>query len=370
MLLSGIDLHKRDLVIATVDAVGTVIDQRRLRASPAAVLQYFRRLPGPHHAVVEATGSWYWIADLPRAHEIDLTLGHAKRLKAISEAKVRTDKVDSLTLAHLLRADLIPEAHMISAELRALRDVMRARLTLVTKRTSTRDSISRLLEKYNVASTAALPTWAQLQARCFEEQIELLTRQIKDLEHALLPELLPTAAVQRLLWIPGLGKINAFTIYLEIDAIERFADVRIFLSYARPVPGSDNSGGRTRHKRSKEGNRCRKLAFSHAAVRAIQYYPEIKSFYKKQLRRNPKAMARGMVAKELGRIVYFVPKSGEPYNGIFKGKALSRCHRTPRTPARQSPPRFASAGRRRQPGSACQGRATKRNAPAAARPRS
>lgn len=39
----------------------------------------------------------------------------AKLLKAIAYAKVKTDAVDSTTLAHLLRAGLVPEAHMISA---------------------------------------------------------------------------------------------------------------------------------------------------------------------------------------------------------------------------------------------------------------
>lgn len=336
MHLSGIDLHKRDLVIGTVAPSGDVVEQRRLRATPAAVAQYFERFPTPHRAVVEATGSWYWLADQLRAQGIDLVLAHAKGVKAITAAKVKTDQVDSLTLAHLLRADLIPEAHMISPELRGLRDVMRTRLTLVSKRSSARNSIHRLLEKYNASAPVALPVWAQMQAGCFEEQIALLTRQIKALEHALLPELLPTEAVQHLLWIPGLGKINAFTIYLEIDDIERFPALGNFLSYCRLVPGADNSGGKVRHRQSKEGNRYLKLAFSHAAVRAIQYYPEIKQFYQKQLRRKPKAIARGMIAKELGKIVYFVLKSGEAYDGTFKGKALTKS-KLPEWPRRPSP---------------------------------
>jgi hypothetical protein len=40
MHLSGIDLHKRDLVIGTVATSGEVVEQRRLRATPAAVAQY------------------------------------------------------------------------------------------------------------------------------------------------------------------------------------------------------------------------------------------------------------------------------------------------------------------------------------------
>jgi hypothetical protein len=41
MLTLGIDLHKRDLVIATVDAEGAEIEHKRVRAREAEVLRYF-----------------------------------------------------------------------------------------------------------------------------------------------------------------------------------------------------------------------------------------------------------------------------------------------------------------------------------------
>jgi transposase len=78
-------------------------------------------------------------------------LAHAKYLKAISYAKVKTDKVDSHTLAQLLRLNLIPAAHQISPEKRGLRDMMRARLRMVHKKTSCLNSIHRLLEKFNLS---------------------------------------------------------------------------------------------------------------------------------------------------------------------------------------------------------------------------
>lgn len=124
-------------------------------------------------------------------------------------------------------------------------------------------------------SVASLPPLAQLQAACQEEQIALLEPQRKRLEKSLLAHLVPNEDVQRLLWIPGGGKITAFTLYLRIDGIERFATERDFFSYCRLVPGADHSGGTVRHKRSKEGNRYLKIAFSNAVVRAVQYYPEI-----------------------------------------------------------------------------------------------
>lgn len=72
---------------------------------------------------------------------IALRLGHAKYLKAISYAKVKTDAVDPATLAQLLRVELIPEGHMISDANREIRDVLRARLLLVS-RTIAADGVS------------------------------------------------------------------------------------------------------------------------------------------------------------------------------------------------------------------------------------
>ena len=64
---------------------------------------------------------------------IDLRLAHAKYLKAISYAKVKTDAVDAPTMAQLLRVQLIPEAHMNGEGTRDVRDLLRARLLLVRR---------------------------------------------------------------------------------------------------------------------------------------------------------------------------------------------------------------------------------------------
>ena len=114
---------------------------------------------------------------------------------------------------------------------------------------------------------------------------------------------------------------------LEIDGVQRFGAVRPFVSYCRLVPGAKNSGGRDRHKRTKDGSRYLTLASSHAAVRAIQYYPEVRAFYRAKLRAKGPMVARALVAKELARIVYYVLARGEPFNGTFKGKQLSRTKR-------------------------------------------
>jgi transposase len=336
MLYSGIDLHKRTVVISTVDETGTVVAEDSLPASRAAVAQYFQWLPGPTVATVEATSSWYWLRDLLEREDVPLTLAHAKFVKAIAYAKVKTDAVDALTLAQLLRADLIPRAHMVSPELRPLRDLLRARLHIVQKRTSAKNSIQRLLEKFNVPGPAQLPDEATLQASLYAEQIELLTDQIRRIESQLQPQLIPNTDVQRLLWIPGVGKLVAFTLFLEIDGIERFDSVKNFFSYCRVVPGADNSAGKRRHGRRKDGNRHLKIALSHAAVRAVQYFPEIKTFYQRKARQKNPAIARTLVQKEIARAVFVVLKEQVDFNHTFKGRPLSK-RKALQWPRRASP---------------------------------
>lgn len=176
----------------------------------------------------------------------------------------------------------------------------------------------------NARDVADLPELMRLQARCHLDQVGLLEAQIKELEKALHPRLVPDADVQRLLRVPGVGKVGAFTLKLEIDDVTRFPSDRAFFSYCRLVPGADNSGERTKHRRSREGNRYLKIAFSHATVRAIQHYPEVKEWYRRKRRKKPEAVARALVAKEIARIVYHVLRKGEDFNGRFKGVTLSR----------------------------------------------
>ena len=340
MFYSGIDLHKNNCFITTIDKDGLIVRQAKLPNEEHVILNYFFSIGNIHKAVVESTSNWYWLSDLLRNHQIDLTLAHAKYLKAISYAKVKTDKVDSQTLAQLLRMNLIPTAHQITQEIRGTRDTMRARLRLVQKKTSSILSIHRILEKFNVPIPenrklqfiSTLPHLKglplsdeyQFQVDCFCDQIRLLHKQIKLLEKSIHPQLIPNKDIQRLLWIPGIGKISAFTIYLEVDGIERFPDVKKFFSYCRLVPGASNSNQRNKHKSgSKDGNRYLKIAFTEVAVRAVQYYTEIKQFYQRKSRKTNKPIAKTIVAKELARITYHVLKDQTEFK-TFKGMTLSR----------------------------------------------
>ena len=317
---SGIDLHWDNCYITTLDENGAIVKQQRVNNNSALLTAYFLSLPGSHIAVVESTTGWYWLNDLLEELKIELVLAHAKYLKAISYAKVKTDKVDSNTLATLLRLNLIPRAHKISKHLRDLRDTMRARLRIVHKHTACVLSAQTIGVKFNHPESFSEPY--QLQLSLLEQQQTMLAEHILTLEKSLHGQLIPNDDIQHLLHVPGIGKISAFTLYLEIDGIERFDSDKQFVSYCRLVPAADNSNRRIHQKSSKDGNKYLKIAFSDIAVHAIQYYPEIKSFYNKMVRRTNKVVARTIVAKELAKIVYYILKNKSSYKG-FKGLPIS-----------------------------------------------
>lgn len=333
MHYTGIDLHKDNCMLTTYTRSGDVVKSEKLNNDKRIILEYFNILGGKHKAVVESTSNWYWLNDLLEEKGIELQLAHSKHLKAIAYAKVKTDKVDSDTLAKLLRGEMIPTAHKISKENRGLRDIMRMRLKFVQKRTACYNAIHHIADKFNLDNEVnvdkctiplGLPEEYKLQARFFYQQIDLLNRQINELEKSLYPLLIPNDDIQRLLWVPAFGLITAFTIYLEIDGIDRFNSDKQLFSYSRLVPGAKNSNHKHRQRTgNKEGNKYLKIAFTDAAVHAIRYYTEIRAYYHKVLRHSNQAIARTVVAKELARIAFHILKYKQEFKG-FKGKPLSR----------------------------------------------
>ena len=322
MYYTGIDLHKFTSYLTTVDSSGNIVKEADIKNVAYNFVQYFSDLGKENITTVESTMTWYWLNDLLTSLNIPLVLAHAKYVKAIAYAKVKTDKVDSHTLAQLLRMDYIPVAHKISNDKRLLRDALRARIKIVQRHTSVTNSMQLLLAKYNFDSPTQLTGIPKYQYDQLSEVEELLDTQMLDLEKQLYPSLIPNDDIQRLLWIPGIGKMNAFTILLEIDDINRFETVKHFFSYCRLVPSARNSGGKSKQRSSKDGNKYLKAAFSDAAVHAVQHYPVIKKLHVSLLRKKNKLVAKSIISKEIASIVYYVIKNKTDFNNTFKGKQL------------------------------------------------
>src|SRR5918995_1322000 len=106
----GIDLHRKRSHIAALGEHGGELFSRRIVNNPDTFLELLGELDGESKIALEATYGWEWLADLLEDHGYELHPAHPLRTKAIASARGQTDAGDARTPAHLLRADLLPEA--------------------------------------------------------------------------------------------------------------------------------------------------------------------------------------------------------------------------------------------------------------------
>jgi hypothetical protein len=82
-----------------------------------AVIGIGNRMMGCASEAVMQTGrSSYTMVDVEEELGITVKIAHRNQAKAMARAKIKTDKRDSMVLAHLLRMNIIPEMYRRSAE--------------------------------------------------------------------------------------------------------------------------------------------------------------------------------------------------------------------------------------------------------------
>jgi len=329
----GIDLSARDCHLCVIDEQMKVVRQQKLRND----LKQICALIGPYKAnlkiVVESTFNWYWLIDGLQAAGFEVVLAHTLGLYLITGAKVKTDRRDAYALAKLLLVGAIPAAYIYPVATRPVRDLLRRRLRLVQVRAGEYGSLRRLLLRQGVlshkqqeiktATEAELEQWldhplVRLHASQELRRIDLYSQQIAELENSILEIAETNESYELLRQLPGVGQTIALTILYEVGELTRFANVKVFSSYCRLVPGVAQSGQVTRRGRgSKQGNHYLKAAFSQAAVHAVRCYPQVRRCYERQLKRHQgpgrKLVCYNIIAHKLAQAAFHILKEQTEY---------------------------------------------------------
>jgi transposase len=106
----GMDVHRKRSQVALLDHDGTQVLNRNLPNDPIELIPVLGQLERGTPVAFEAAYGWGWLADLLEELGLEPHLVHPSGCKAIAAARLKDDRVDDRTLAHLLRADLLPEA--------------------------------------------------------------------------------------------------------------------------------------------------------------------------------------------------------------------------------------------------------------------
>jgi transposase len=150
MLYTGLDLHRSFSYITTMNDKGEIVGQKKL-PSNGDIAEFLKEFDDTMEVAIEASPSWYWLYDNLEGEGFDVKLSHPLKTKAIASAKVKTDKVDSVTLAHLLRSDLLPLSYVPEKPVRLNRELLRYRASLVKVQTGLKNKSHTILAKNNVS---------------------------------------------------------------------------------------------------------------------------------------------------------------------------------------------------------------------------
>ena len=331
-LYGGLDLHGDNVVCSLMDKDYRTVFERRLPNDMATVLEalepYRKRLGG---LAVESTFNWYWLVDGLQAQKYAVRLANPARMQENIGLKSANDKTDARFLAKQMVMGVLPEGYIYPKAERPVRDILRRRMRLVHMRTGEWLSLEGLVARHSgkdlgvqalqdlkdeelnelLGNDPMVLAAAQINYR----HISFLAQEIRQIEKAVEPRVKLTDGYERLLDVPGIGRILTMTIMLETGPISRFPGPGNYASYCRAVKTEHTSNERKKGEgNSKSGNRYLAWAYVEAANFAVRYNPELRAWYQRKAARTKRVVALKALANKLAKACFFILRDGVDFD--------------------------------------------------------
>jgi transposase len=276
----------------------------------------------------------------------------------------KSDRLDVRGLNMLQRTGTLPEVWIPPKELRDLRELTRTRMWLVHCRTGLKNRVHADLAKYCLhmgasdvfapgardellALLKALPPQTRFAAGEQLDYIDHLGEEVAYFEQRIAEVCQGSAEVELIDTLPGVGRLLAVIIWLEVGDVNRSASAGKLASYAGTTPRLWQSGSRCRNGPTRpDVNRYLKWAYVEAASTVspnrrhwperhlVRVYPEVGPTRRsgrpgERLRkRRGHGKAVVAVARRLGEATWWMLKKGEAYREPVSAR-VARARRTP-----------------------------------------
>jgi transposase len=312
----ALDIHRDFCEVAIKDG-GEVRSAGRIKTNRAELERFAQSLAPDDQVALEATGPALEIKRLLEPHVGRVVIANTRKLRAIAEAKVKTDKVDARTLCELLAAGFLPEVFGPDEETRALRRRLQRRGALVRQRTRAKNELHAVLArnlkgrppmtdvfgKRGRAWLGALVLPAderETVAGCLR-QVDFLDQEVGLIERELAKVALRSAEIRRLLSVPGVNLVSAATFVATVGDVRRFETPDKLVSYVGLDPRVRQSGeAPARHGRiSKQGSPQARHMLCEAAWIVVRTPGPLRAFYERVRARRGAQIALVATARKL-----------------------------------------------------------------------
>lgn len=339
MFYIGIDLHKYFSYVTVMNEDGSIKEQRKLYHYDREALKgYFSSFNHQAQATIEATRNWYWFYELLEDAGLKSQLAHPLKTRAIAETRIKSDKLDSTTLAHLDRADLIAPAYIPPFPIRQERQLLRYRQSLVRIRSGIKNKIHALLDKEGIfpppfsdlfggrgivfLKELKLPEIQRQNLDGYITLLEQLNQLVKEASKRIRQSVKEQPQARVLMTIPGISFLTSHLLLAEIGNISRFPSAQRLCSYAGLVPSIHQSGQHCYYGRlTKQGNKYIRWAMVEVAQTAIRNDENLRRWYLKLSVKRGKNKATVACARKLLVAIYHMLQRNQPYKP-YPGKPV------------------------------------------------
>jgi transposase len=300
MVTVGIDVSKQRLDVAQLDPGAARPVRWACANDAAAISELCTRLVAAEVTLValEATGPYHaplLVALL--AAQLPVTLLNPLQIKAFRQTmgqRNKTDRADALLIARFaqLHHASLRRVHPAAPRQRALRDLVRYRADLLTRRTAlgNQQAAATLQGQAEIVPFLAADL-AQLADRLAAVETRIQT----------LLEAIPEAAVLRA--NRGLGWRTVAVVLAELPCA-LWGDAKAAAAYAGVHPAQVQSGTRQTSRMSKHGNAQLRQALYCAAVPGLRWNATLQTAFNGMVARGkPKMVALGAMMHKLLRIM-------------------------------------------------------------------
>jgi transposase len=328
MLYTGIDYHRSFSYLTTMNEKGKVISQKKL-PSNGEIVDFLKSFDESMEIAIEATPSWYWLYDNLEDEGFEVKLSHPLKIKAIAYAKVKTDKVDSVTLAHLLRSNLLPLSYVPEKPVRLNRELLRYRASLVKIQTGVKNKIHTILAKNNVSHDytdlfgkegmaflhlLTLPENYKIALEGYLTVLDAVRVEIRAASKKVQQLAEEDRDALLLMSIPGMGYYSALLTTSGIGDVKRFWSAKQLCAYAGLVPSTHASGNTCFHGHiTKQGSRWLRWILIEAAIHAVKRPGVLRRFYFKIERKKGGQIAKVATARKLLEWIFHILRDGRSY---------------------------------------------------------
>ena len=307
-----------------MDEKGRIIRKNeRIGTNSKAIKEFFSSMDQAE-VVIESSGIWEYVYEIIDSLGFHVTLSNPAKTRIIAEAKIKTDKIDSEILAHLLRADLIPKVWIGDKEIRELKRVVYERTFLKKQSTQLKNRIHSELLRRGVKPEMDLFTkkgkahLLSLDIRSVKRLFTLFEAtevQIKDLNKELRGCFENNGDAKILTTMKGMGHYSALAVVAVIGDVNRFRDSEALCSYLGIVPSTHQSANTIYHGRiTKQGSANMRLLLIQCAWVHVTKCKNssLTQFYNRLAKKKGKHKAIVATTRKMIKAIYWMLKDKEP----------------------------------------------------------